>query len=106
MTELRGARALVTGANGGLGRAIAQALHQEGCSLVVTGRRAPLVEEVAASVGGRAVVADLSVRADLYRLLEEAGEIDIAVMNAALPASGDLGEWTGRWRSTWATPSP
>jgi NAD(P)-dependent dehydrogenase (short-subunit alcohol dehydrogenase family) len=93
MTELRGARALVTGANGGLGRAIATALHQEGCSLVVTGRRASLISEVAASVEGRAVVADLSVRADLTRLLDEAGELDIVVMNAALPASGDLEEW-------------
>lgn len=90
---LRGARALVTGANGGLGRAIVSALHHEGCTLVVTGRQEAPISAIAAEVGGRAVVADLSVRADLHRLLDQAGDLDIVVMNAALPASGDLEEW-------------
>lgn len=93
MTEIRGATALVTGANGGLGRAIARALRDEGATVVVTGRRAGEVESVAAAVGGRAVVADLANREDLTRLLEEAGPLDIAVMNGALPASGDLADW-------------
>jgi short-subunit dehydrogenase len=51
------------------------------------------VKAVAGQVGARAVVADLAVRSDLYRLLDEAGDLDIAVMNAALPASGDLEDW-------------
>ena len=93
MTEIRGATALVTGANGGLGRAIARALRDEGASVVVTGRRAEQVEALAADIGGRAVVADLGRREDLARLLEEAGPLHIAVMNAALPASGDIGDW-------------
>jgi short-subunit dehydrogenase len=93
MSQLRGCTALVTGANGGLGRAISKALRDEGCQLIVTGRRAELVERVAREVDGKAVIADLSVRADLDRLLDQAGPIDIAVMNAALPASGDLEEW-------------
>lgn len=93
MTELRGSTALVTGATGGLGRAIARALHREGASVVVTGRQAGPLDQIAAEVEGRAVLADLSRRADLHRLLEEAGQIDIAVLNAALPGSGELPEW-------------
>lgn len=93
MTEIRGATALVTGANGGLGRAIARALRAEGASVIVTGRRAEPVQQIASDVDGRAIVADLGRRDDLARLLAEAGPIDIAVMNAALPASGDLEEW-------------
>jgi short-subunit dehydrogenase len=93
VTTLDGARALVTGANGGLGRAICRALRDEGTDLVVTGRRREPTEAIAREVGGRAVVADLAERSDLPRLLEEAGDIDILVANAALPASGDLEEW-------------
>jgi short-subunit dehydrogenase len=93
MTDLRGARALVTGANGGLGRAIAIALRRQGAGLVVTGRRAGPVEAVAAEVQGQAIVADLADRAQLARILKEAGDLDILVANAALPASGDLGDW-------------
>ena len=93
MTQLRGSTALVTGATGGLGREIARALGREGCSVVVTGRQAGPLDELAAEVGGRAVRADLSRREELPRLLEEAGPLDIAVMNAALPASGELQDW-------------
>ena len=93
MTELRGARVLVTGANGGLGRAIAIALRAEGAHLVVTGRRAESVAAVAAEVQGQAIVADLADRSQLARILEEAGNLDVLVANAALPATGDLGDW-------------
>jgi len=84
---------LVTGATGGLGRAFARGLRAEGCSLVLTGRRPGPLEEVAAEVGGRAIVADLARRGDRDRLVEEAGAIDVAILNAALPASGQLEEW-------------
>lgn len=93
MTEMRGATALVTGANGGLGRAIAVALRQQGCQLVVSGRKEAPTAAVADEVGGRYVIADLSRREELDRLVAEAGDADIVVLNAALPASGDLEEW-------------
>jgi short-subunit dehydrogenase len=93
MTELRGATALVTGATGGLGRQIARALAAEGASVVVTGRQPAPLDQVAAEVGGRAVVADLSRREDLERLLDEVGPVTVAVMNAALPGSGELADW-------------
>jgi short-subunit dehydrogenase len=93
MTELRGSTALVTGATGGLGQAIARTLHAAGCSVVVTGRQPGPLERIAAEVGGRAVLADLSRREDLGRLLGDAEPLDIVVMNAALPASGQLTDW-------------
>jgi short-subunit dehydrogenase len=93
MTELRGSTALVTGATGGLGQAIARALAAEGCSVVVTGRQAGPLDQLAGEVGGRAVLADLADRGSLGRLLDEAGPLDVAVMNAALPGSGELTDW-------------
>jgi short-subunit dehydrogenase len=93
MTELRGARVLLTGASGGLGRAMALALRAEGAELIVTGRREAAVAAVAAEVSGRAIVADLADRAELPRILGEAGDLDVLVANAALPGSGDLAEF-------------
>jgi uncharacterized protein len=93
MTALKGSTALVTGATGGLGRSIARALRDAGCSVVVTGRQPAALDQVASEVDGRAVVADLGRREELSRLLDEVGPIDIAVMNAALPGSGQLEDW-------------
>ncbi|MDA8044839.1 MAG: SDR family NAD(P)-dependent oxidoreductase [Actinomycetota bacterium] len=93
MTVMRGSTALVTGATGGLGRAIARGLRAEGCSLVLTGRKADALDRAAAEVGARAVVADLARREELPGLLGQVGPIDIAVMNAALPATGELQDW-------------
>lgn len=83
----------MTGATGGIGRAIAVELRKRGCRLVVTGRRVDVLEEVATLVDGRAVVADLAQRGDMEHLLSEAGSIDILVANAALPASGEIEDW-------------
>jgi short-subunit dehydrogenase len=86
--------ALITGANGGIGVAIARALHRAGCKLVLSGRRADVLAPVAEALGARVIVADLARREDLDRLHAEAGDIDLAVFNAALPASGDVMEYT------------
>lgn len=94
MTQMIGARALVTGAYGGIGRAIARALKAEGAELVLTGRRVDALEQIASEVGGRLIVADLAIRGDTQRILAESGDIDLLVANAAVPADGDLGEWT------------
>jgi len=88
--ELRGSSVLLTGATGGIGHAIARRLHGAGASLVLTGRRAEVLEPLAAEVGGRATAVDLADRAAVERLLEEAGDVDVLVANAALPASGDI----------------
>ena len=93
MTQLRGAAVLLTGATGGLGRATATALAVEGCRLVLTGRNESLLESLASTTGGKPIVADLSKRSELERLLEVAGPVDVAVLNAALPGSGELRTW-------------
>jgi short-subunit dehydrogenase len=88
--ELRGSSVLLTGATGGIGHAIARRLHAAGASLLLTGRRTEVLEPLAAEIGGRATAVDLAQRAEVDRLLDEAGEVDVLVANAALPASGDV----------------
>jgi uncharacterized protein len=87
--ELRDSSVLLTGATGGIGHAIARSLHGAGASLLLTGRRADVLQPLADELGGRATAVDLAVRAEVDRLLEEAGDVDVLVANAALPASGD-----------------
>jgi uncharacterized protein len=94
--QLADATALVTGATGGLGSAIASALRARGAELIVSGRRAGELDSLAASLQARTAVADLTVREDLQRLSAlalEAG-VDVLVANAALPASGLLSDLT------------
>jgi short-subunit dehydrogenase len=86
--------ARVTGANGGIGQAIARALSLAGARVVLSGRRASALAGIAAELGARVIVADLEKRADVARLADEAGEVDVLVANAALPASGPLLEFT------------
>lgn len=88
--EIAGRHVLLTGATGGLGQAIAEALAARGARLVLSGRREEVLEPLAARLDGRAIEADLSARSDLDRLVEEAGQVDVLVANAALPGSGQL----------------
>jgi short-subunit dehydrogenase len=90
--DLSSARVLLTGASGGIGNAIARALHSRGASLAITGRRADALESLKAELGDRVDVlqADLAERADVDALPGRAGTVDVLVANAALPASGRL----------------
>lgn len=88
--RIRGMTALVTGATGGLGAAIARGLADQGADLVVSGRRADVLDRIATEVGGRAVVADLAEPEQVDRLADEAADVDVLIANAALPASGEL----------------
>jgi NAD(P)-dependent dehydrogenase (short-subunit alcohol dehydrogenase family) len=79
--------ALVTGATSGIGRAIAVKLAGDGFYVIVHGRDASrgqaTVEEIESNGGhGRFVSADLNVLADIARLAEDAGAIDVLVNNA------------------------
>jgi short-subunit dehydrogenase len=85
---------LVTGATGGLGQAIARALGARGATLILSGRRTDVLEPLAAELGAETIAADLADRADVERLIERAGELDVLVANAGLPASGELAELT------------
>jgi len=88
--NLDGRRALVTGAAGGIGQAIALALHRRGATLVLSGRNADGLDAVRSRLGKRAevVLADLSDPAGVPTLIEGAGAVDVLVANAALPGSG------------------
>jgi 3-oxoacyl-[acyl-carrier protein] reductase len=88
MFDLTGKVALVTGATGGIGAAIATALHAQGATVALTGRREAELAELAGKLGSRVLVApaDLSDPAAPAALVEkveaEAGSLDILVNNA------------------------
>lgn len=90
MFDLTGRTALVTGATGGIGAAIARALHGAGATVALSGTREGVLEELAASLGARAHVtacnlADRAAVAGLPARAEEAmGGLDILVNNAGL----------------------
>ena len=87
---LDGCRALVTGGSGGIGQAIARALHARGAIVVLTARRVEVLEGLRQELGTRTEVvpADLAKPGDVGALAEGAGRVDLLVANAALPGSG------------------
>jgi short-subunit dehydrogenase len=88
--NLGGRTALVTGASGGLGQAIARALAARGAQLVLTARKVDVLESLAAETGGRVIPCDLADRAAVERLVAEAGAVDVFVANAGIPGSGGI----------------
>jgi 3-oxoacyl-[acyl-carrier protein] reductase len=89
MFGLSGQTALVTGASGGIGGAIARALHNQGASVAVTGTRIAALAALAAELGDTPPIpADLSDPAAADRLIRDAeaalGRIDILVNNAGI----------------------
>jgi len=95
--ELAGRTALLTGATGGLGRAIAKALAMRGASVALSARKADALEALAADLPGdghRVLPADLAEAGAAERLAAEAGEVDILVANAGLPGAGWLMDFT------------
>src|SRR5262245_6500105 len=92
--SLGGRAALVTGASGGIGHAIARALVRRGTDVVLTARRVEVLEQLAAETGGRVLPCDLSDRESLLRLVDEAGPIDVLVAGAGNPGSGRIESFT------------
>jgi short-subunit dehydrogenase len=93
--ELEGKRLLLTGATGGLGLAIAEGLAGHGAGLVLSSRRKGELGELARSLPGgdrshAVIVSDLAEPGAAERLVQDAGEVDGLVANAALPATGRL----------------
>ena len=86
-------RALVTGGGRGIGAGIARELAAAGWHVTVTGRTSEQVEEVAAEIGGAAVVGDVSKLEDVERMLAAAGPIELLVANAGIAA----------WEDSWET---
>ena len=91
MFDLSNKTALVTGASGGIGGAIAKALHAQGARVVLSGTRADALDRLQAELGERASTApcNLSVSAEVDELLKKAeavagAPIDILVNNAGI----------------------
>ena len=90
MFDLSGKRALVTGASGGIGGAIARALHAQGATLGLSGTRIEALEGLAAGLGGRSHIlpcnlSDPAACAALPGQAEAAlGGLDILINNAGL----------------------
>lgn len=94
MFDLGGKRALVTGASGGIGRAVARVLHDRGAAVALSGTRRDALDELAAELGERVFVtpADLGDAAAEAALVETAstamGGVDILVNNAGITRDG------------------
>ncbi len=88
--NLKGQRALVTGATSGIGRAVALQLGREGAEVVVHGRDA-----ARGAAGGKAsfVAADLGDAAEVARLASDVGEVDILINNAGIALFGPTAEF-------------
>lgn len=95
MFNLSGKTALITGASGGIGGAIAKALKEHGAKIAISGTNVEKLNALAAELGGDVVVvaANLSDKADVERLAKEAeeklgGQVDILVNNAGVTKDG------------------
>lgn len=94
MFDLSGKSALVTGASGGIGGAVARALHAQGAVVGLHGTRREALDALAAELGDRVHVlpADLSVPEAVEKLAKDAeavlGSLDILVNNAGLTRDG------------------
>ena len=90
MFDLTDKTALVTGATGGIGGAIARALHKQGATVAVSGRQHDKLEKLAAELGSRVLVlpCDLADKAQVSNLIDQAiatlGRLDVLVNNAGL----------------------
>ena len=90
MFDLTGKGALVTGATGGIGGAIAKALHAQGANVAISGTKAERLEALASELGSRVFVlpCDLRDRPAVAQLPETAekvlGQVDILVNNAGI----------------------
>lgn len=95
--NLSGKTALLTGATGGLGRAIARSLAEAGASVVLSSRKGDELEQLAAELPGgghRIVVSDLAEPGTAARLVADAGDVDVLVANAGLPGTGLIEDHT------------
>ena len=94
MFDLSGKCAMVTGASGGIGGAIASALATQGARVALSGTRIEALQQLAAMIGDKALVVpgDLSDTAATDALFKDAeaklGQVDILVNNAGLTRDG------------------
>lgn len=93
MFDLAGQTALVTGASGGIGGAIARALKAQGATVALSGTRADALNALAAEIGGAEVLPcrlddAAEVEALVPSAVEKLGKLDILVNNAGITRDG------------------
>jgi 3-oxoacyl-[acyl-carrier protein] reductase len=107
LAELEGQVALVTGGGRGIGADIARELAAAGMRVAVSARTRDQVEAVAAEIDGLAVVADVSSRQDVERMVgeveRELGPIDLLVANAGIASWEDSSAWELEPEAWWRT---
>ncbi|NDA08555.1 MAG: 3-oxoacyl-[acyl-carrier-protein] reductase [Alphaproteobacteria bacterium] len=91
MFDLNGHTALITGASGGIGAEVAETLHGQGATVVITGTRQAVLDDIASRLNGRCevLVANLSDAEEVSGLVARAGDaagapVDILVNNAGI----------------------
>ncbi len=106
--NLKGKRALVTGGSKGIGKACAQVLAEEGCSVMIASRDGAALEAATADIKAKTgaevkwKAADLSQRGVAEDLAKWAGDLDILVNNAGAIPGGDLLKVDeDTWRKAW-----
>jgi len=94
--DLSGKRALVTGGSSGIGRAIASALAERGCTVAINGRNGERLEASAGELGCEWIAGDVGVEADARRIVEtfveRHGGVDVLVNNAGFGRFASLVE--------------
>ena len=94
MFDLSGKKALITGASGGIGEAIAKSFHAQGAEVLLHGTRAEKLQSLASELGDRAetITANLGDRDSVKALAEQAqekmGQIDLLINNAGITRDG------------------
>ena len=104
--RVKGKVCVITGAASGIGKALAERFRQEGAKGLVLGdMQADKLEEVAASVGGLAVVTNVAKEEDIKRLAkaaeDEYGRIDVFVSNAGIARMGGEESSDEDWQANW-----
>lgn len=84
MVNLSGLTCLVTGGSRGIGAGIAKTLKAQGANVVISGTNEASLKAVAAELGATYVVANLSEKSGVEKLIAEAGDVDVLVNNAGI----------------------
>jgi short-subunit dehydrogenase len=94
--DLNGSRVLLTGATGGIGHAIARALHARGAELILTGRKVEVLDELTSELGDRveAKPLDLADADAVHSFAAAVGAVDVLVANAGLPGTGQITDYS------------